>query len=109
MIIHALGTPYTVERVKRHEDKLLVASDGYCDPSVQRIVVDDMTAAEGDVDAKKDLAGYVKKVLRHELIHAFLAESGLSDNSWGENEEIVDWIAIRFPKLLAAFGEAGAL
>ena len=37
-----------------------------------------------------------KKVIRHELVHAFLFESGLSVNSWADNEEIVDWIAIQF-------------
>ena len=49
------------------------------------------------------------------MIHAFLAESGLSANalsnytSWAENEEMVDWIAIQFPKILEVFKEADCL
>ena len=47
--------------------------------------------------------------IRHEVVHAFLEESGLSDCSlrpemaWARNEEMVDWIAIQFPKMLEAF------
>jgi hypothetical protein len=41
--------------------------------------------------------------MRHELIHAFLFESGLDCCSWADKEEIVDWIAIQFPKLQNVF------
>ena len=46
-----------------------------------------------------------KHVLRHELIHAFLFESGLDQNSnlcesWAINEEMVDWMAIQMPKIM---------
>ena len=49
------------------------------------------------------------------LIHAFLNESGLRYNSfapetaWARNEEMVDWIAIQFPKLMKAFRDADAI
>jgi hypothetical protein len=62
-----------------------------------------------------NLAEYNKKVLRHEIIHAFLHESGLSGNSlqyegaWSQCEEMVDWIAIQFPKMLRAFQDANCL
>ena len=47
-----------------------------------------------------------KKVLRHEIIHAYLGESGLrSSSEWAENEEMVDWFAIQFPKILKTFSE----
>ena len=52
----------------------------------------------------------INKVKRHEIIHAFLFESGLAENSaWAQNEEMVDFFAIQFPKLLKAFETAGAL
>ena len=46
----------------------------------------------------------VLAVLVHELVHAFLYESGLSINSlspsgWASNEEMTDWMAIQGPKL----------
>lgn len=62
-----------------------------------------------------NIAEYNKKVLRHEIIHAFLRESGLSGNSmqydgaWAQCEEMVDWIAIQFPKILKAFQDADCL
>jgi len=49
-------------------------------------------------------------VIRHELIHAFLFKSGLDACAeWARNEEMVDWLAIQFPKLMKAFQEADCL
>jgi len=62
-----------------------------------------------DVMAKQNMQDYKNKVIRHELVHAFLFESGLAGNSWASNEEIVDWIAYMFPKMKAAFEAANAL
>ena len=48
--------------------------------------------------------------MRHELIHAFLFESGLAENSnWARNEEMVDWIARQFPKMAKTFQEVKVL
>ena len=53
--------------------------------------------------------------LRHEITHAFLNESGLQNDTsvpgsgWATNEEMVDWIAIQFPKMKKAFEEADCL
>lgn len=64
---------------------------------------------------EKEQESYYKKVLRHELMHAFLNESGLSANStvpdcaWAKNEEMVDWFAIQSPKIFKVFSEAGCM
>ena len=58
---------------------------------------------------KQSMPKYKNSVKRHELIHAFLYESGLDACSWANNEEMVDWIAIQFPKLFKAFQEVGCL
>ena len=51
-----------------------------------------------------------KRILRHELIHAFAFESGLAqDSTWADNDEMTDWIAHQFPKMLTAFKVVGAL
>lgn len=40
--------------------------------------------------------------------HAFLYECGLNDSSdWARNEELIDWLAIQFPKIQALFEKAG--
>lgn len=110
--VNILGTEYTIERRLLTDDKKLESSDGYCDTSIKLIVVGDYQPEEF---SKVDLVAYAKKVLRHEITHAFLYESGLCVNSvvcncsWSTNEEMVDWIAIQSPKLLQAFKEADAL
>lgn len=85
--------------------------DGCMDNSIKVIK---LAKIERDKSSVKDLASYKRKVLRHEIIHAFLYESGLWSNSgnvtaWGQSEEITDWIAIQFPKMLKAFKEAGCV
>lgn len=45
------------------------------------------------------------EVMRHEVIHAFFNESDLSDYS--NNEELVDWLAMQFPKMFKVFQELG--
>ena len=58
----------------------------------------------------KDLHLEGIKVIRHELVHAFILESGLSECcTWAENEELVDWIARQFPKMAKCFKEIGIL
>ena len=58
----------------------------------------------------RDLDKIARKKIRHELVRAFAYESGLAENSpWALNEEMTDWIAIQFPKMLKAFETAMAL
>ena len=76
-----------------------------CETCAHKIVVADL---EDTDETFENLADFKKRVLRHELVHAFLAESGLrSDSEWAEEEEMVDWIAIQFPKMMKVFQELG--
>ncbi len=107
MRINILGTFYDVILNAKEKDyPKLKNCDGYTDFSIKQIVV---AKLEKDESSIEDLDGYAKKVLRHEIIHAFLYESGLDANCWARNEEIVDWIAIQFEKLLDTFIRAGAI
>lgn len=112
MKVNILGTEYTILRRTEKEDPKLEGKDGYTDSSTKEIIVE---AFDEDSDSKRDLEYYAKAVIRHEIIHAFLFESGLdicSNNyfgAWSENEEMVDWMAIQFPKILKAFEEVGCL
>ena len=108
-VVTVLGVPYTIHEGNAVDFPALNDCDGYCDTSTKEIVVSDMTENKGSSNAKGDLACYQRKVIRHELTHALLFESGLSVNSWADNEEIVDWIAIQFPKLQAGFNAVNAL
>ena len=106
MTVNVLGTEYTIKESNEVADATLKDCDGYCDTSVKAIVIDTF---QHSPDSLEDLEVYRKKVTRHELIHAFLYESGLSCNSWAKDEEVVDWIALQFPKLLKAFEQCEAL
>ena len=104
MGVYILGTEYAIRYEKRKNDEKLEDAYGYLERYSKEIVIEDI---EHNPLEAKNLEDFQKKVLRHEIIHAFLYESGLSVNSdWADNEEIVDWIAIQFPKMLKVFEEA---
>ena len=106
MKVNILGTEYTVTESTEAEDENLQGVDGYCDTSIKSIVIDKMDKVEPHM--KKDLASHKRVVLRHELTHAYLYESGLAECSWAQNEEMVDWIALQIPKMVNTFNEVNA-
>lgn len=106
--VHILGTEYKILIIEEGDYRYEREADGWVDPQAKEILVFNYKQS---IDSVKDLAEYQKKVIRHEIIHAFLYESGLWQNSygskcWAQNEEMVDWIAIQSPKLYKAFEEA---
>lgn len=107
-IINVLGTLYQVDIVPEKEDHKLEDMDGYMDPSIKRIVVADVKQRPADNESVYNPEWFQKNIVRHELIHAFITESGLEDAFW-HNEDMVRWLSYMFPRLLAAFNEAGAL
>ena len=112
MKVNILGTEYEILTKSAEEEPYLKKCDGFCDRSMKKIVIGKF---EPDPDGSTvDLEWYRRKVLRHEIVHAFLHESGLEENSleveiWARNEEMVDWIAIQFPKILKAFQDADSM
>lgn len=110
MKVNILGTDYTIKECTVDEDSYLKDCDGYCDKSSKEIVI----CKNRDDNQLKDWEWYRKKVMRHEIIHAFLYESGLAENfehanEFGQDETMVDWIAMQFPKILEVYKEAGCL
>ena len=109
MFVDVLGTKYEIFEKNKCDDEYLKSMDGYCDKTSKVIVI----AKEDKSSELGDYSVYRNKILRHEIIHAFLFESGLQENwehkTWGHDETYVDWIAIQFPKLLKAFQDAKCL
>lgn len=99
--INILGSTWTVTPEEMKDNNY----DGLADLSTKEIRIRmDNTNEVGDFEA------LVKKQTRHEIIHAFLYESGLSFNSdWAVNEELVDWIAIQFPKIAEVYEKLGCM
>lgn len=100
-----LGTLYKV----KYKNLKGADYDGYCDYTAKKIVI----RADNHYNVE-NFQRLQNKQLRHEIIHAFLAESGLQSNfehstTWGHEETMIDWIAIQFPKLLAVYKELNIL
>ena len=104
-LVSILGTDYTIRHAILEDSD----ADGYCDYTSKEIVIrDDNYNKVGDFEWLQ------KKQLRHEIIHAFMAESGLQHNwqhvnEFGQDETTVDWFAIQFPKILKAFQDTNAI
>lgn len=106
-VITVLGTDIQVLFRKEADDPQLEDMGGYYDSSRNLIVV---KIPEKDKNSLGNLENWQRKTLRHEIIHAFLYESGLdwsasTTESWATNEEMVDWFAIQAPKIFKVFRE----
>ena len=108
--ITILGAEYTITDCEESEEQRLTGCDGFCDETTKEIFVETYDKSKDDLNAKRKLSIQTNKVNRHEIIHAFLFESGLAENStWAQNEEMVDFFAIQIPKMYKAFKKANAL
>ena len=118
MKVDVLGTKYTIIRVNSGQDAYMeeMHFGGYCDSRKKQIVILNLNTVPSWSDEPEEIIkGQENETLRHELIHAFLDESGLqwntfpAEKAWAKNEEMVDWFAIQFPKLIKVFTDAGCL
>lgn len=107
MKVKILGTEYKIVMNAEEKDyPILKDADGYADFTIKKIVVKKLIQ---DGESYEDLELWQRKTLRHEIVHAFLYESGLWQNSfndWARNEEMTDWIALQFEKILGVFIES---
>lgn len=103
MIIDVLGTKYKISY------KPLTDLDGYCDKTTKEIVV----ATKDDNCNLGNFERYQNKVLRHEIIHAFMFESGLAENwehkGYGQEETVIDWFAMQGLKIYKAWKQANCI
>ena len=123
-IIDVLGTQYRIEMRNYSDDVTFEEDDSnaycYCDASL--IVVGKLNTFPAATNTKYDKTEIEKAclvgecvALRHEIIHAYLNESGLRwdaskhNGSWAKNEEMVDWFAIQSPKIFKTYKELGIL
>lgn len=99
--VNILGSTWTVTPEEMKDNNY----DGLTDSSMKEIRI-----RLDNVNEVGNFEALVKKQTRHEIIHAFLYESGLSFNSdWAVNEELVDWIAIQFPKIAEVYEKLGCM
>lgn len=113
--VNVLGTTYTIEIKSINEDLDLKNKYAYIFYAAKKIVLRNLIE-EWKGDPVKATIAKMRECLRHEIIHAFLQESGLAESSlvfdsegWSKNEEMIDWFAIQSPKIYKAFKEAKCL
>lgn len=110
MTVSVLGTIYNVIDGNEETCPQLAECDGFTDTTTKTITVNDMSRFDGAEGYVGDANAVRRRVKRHEVIHAFFEESGLATESeFARNEELVDWIALQFPKIARAFAELGIL
>ena len=102
MKVNVLGTVYRIKYVTSLDGR-----GGETDFYTKEIRISEQKdiPAEYKTDNLKEMQ---RHVLRHELIHAFLFEYGMDQSSaaheaWAVNEEMIDWMAIQMPKIMAAY------
>lgn len=105
--VNVLGTEYKIkyksaEEIARAMNANIGEYGGFCDSYSKEIgILEEKNIAPGE---EYSVEMWIKEAIRHELVHAFLNESGLKGNSeWAKNEEIVDWIAIQAPKIFKLY------
>lgn len=111
--INILGTEWKIVTCKEEESELLNGKrrDGCTDDSTRTIWI----CEKKDDCELQDYESWKKVILRHEILHAFLFESGLDASSiatygaWANNEEMVDWFTIQSPKIFKVYLELGII
>lgn len=103
--VKILGTKYKI----RFKELGNADIDGQCDYTDKKIII-----RSDNFNRVGNFERLQKKQLRHEIIHAFMSESGLQANwqhieEFGHDETTVDWYAIQSPKIHKVFEKLGIL
>lgn len=107
MKVNILGSEWEYLHIDVEEDDRPMSDvGGYCDFTVRRIVV-----YKPPADATvRNTEEPVRETTRHEVIHAYLYESGLGEEIHavrGHDEQFIDWFAKQYPKMKKTFEELG--
>ena len=108
--ITVLGQEYQIVVDTSGNNPKLNEWDGYHEPYSKKIVVDGTLLTKETDPAKvaERLDVYLNRVYRHEIMHAFFCESGISYRYMTDEEDfLVDWIARQYPKMKKIFEELG--
>lgn len=101
--INVLGSNWKIRFGDEDKYKALEGNDGCAIPSSRTILINLKSCGE-EIKKGTNECVIAERALRHEIIHAFLMESGLDNSSlnaysWAVNEEMVDWFALQWDKI----------
>lgn len=108
--VNILGTEYTLHICPDSKDKRFeqLNCDGFCDYSTKELFVSNFTDNLINREISVSNPRYIiQNAIRHEMVHAFLFESGLGSDwehkTFGQEETTVDWIAKQLEKMHEAY------
>lgn len=111
--VNILGSEWTVKTVP--DDPAFEKCQGYANDAAREIIVEAVKMSDDPLDFDMK-SSYIdqQRVIRHEIVHAYLSECGLascssSTDSWATNEEMVDWFARMSPKIFKTYKELKVL
>lgn len=99
MIVNVLGVEYDIELIEEKDEFMkfggLVGHTDFTSKKIKVLIqkkIDDLSSDNQKINQNN--------IIRHELIHAFLFESGIDMGMQFHNEECVDFFAMQLPKIL---------
>lgn len=99
-----LGTEYTVHIWPESKEQRFqeLNCDGFCDPTTKELFISNYIDSNKKINVSDPLYA-IRHTIRHEMVHAFMYESGLGED-WehgdvGQEETVVDWIARQIDKM----------
>lgn len=105
-MVNILGSMWTVKFEPVSSSPRYEKCNGWCDNSVKECHIG--IRPESDMQQMK-MIDFYKSIARHEIIHAFLYESGIvtaasiRTNKWCKDEMMIDWMAAQMPKIYDVF------
>lgn len=104
-VVNVLGTEYEIQSSEDIYKTLMESQNtGECDMYAKVISISPQEFIVND--SREDVRKSVYNIcMRHEILHAFFHEAGV--DKYCEDETLVDFIAMQFPKMKALFEEVG--
>lgn len=104
MKLNILGQEYElVIATKKEYPKLKsVDADGLAELYSKKLIINKSITEESEL-TMDNIYEYESKVIRHEIIHAYFHEAGLTD--YCNDELLVDWLALQIPKIMNTIEE----
>lgn len=101
--ITILGQEYKIRECTEEEYPKLKSMNalGLCEYNSKEIILDKKALNEPGDDGLEKYHMCKNQTTRHEVIHAFLYESGLT--TYGADEVLVEMLSIQVPKMLKVF------
>jgi len=99
MKINILGQEYDLLILSEEEFPKLAKAEasGLAELYNKQLIINKDNSIE-DEQTYDNLKGFTDKVIRHEVIHAYFHESGLTN--YCNDEQLVDWLALQIPKIV---------